>query len=255
MLEYGLRFLAGGIAVSAFAALGDVLRPKSFAGLFGAAPSIALATVLITLSQKGAAFAAVEGRSMIVGAFALAAYSWTVCVLLKKFLCPLGLRRWRPWLSGSLLRLVYALSCLDSHDCSVQPFRSARNALVRISRQIWGRRGDDRNRRAHRFSLRADRRRPVSRLSGDLSRKRDVDRKACQGTQGESRSPGNAAWQGSGSARCGRGCTRKFRACAFWPRHLADRHVVSRMGPRLGASFVARRRDACVAGAAMAVED
>ena len=34
----------------------------------------------------GAPFAAVEGRSMIVGAFALAAYSWVVCVLLKKFL-------------------------------------------------------------------------------------------------------------------------------------------------------------------------
>jgi Protein of unknown function (DUF3147) len=86
MLEYGLRFLAGGIAVSAFAALGDALRPKSFAGLFGAAPSIALVTLLITLLQKGAPFAAVEGRSMIVGAFALAAYSWVVCVLLKKFL-------------------------------------------------------------------------------------------------------------------------------------------------------------------------
>ena len=86
MLEYLLRFIAGGIAVSAFAAFGDALRPKSFAGLFGAAPSIALATLLITLSQKGAPFAAVEGRSMIVGAFALAAYSWTVCVLLKKFM-------------------------------------------------------------------------------------------------------------------------------------------------------------------------
>jgi hypothetical protein len=86
MLEYGLRFLAGGIAVSAFAALGDSLRPKSFGGLFGAAPSIALATLLITLSQKGAPFVALEGRSMIVGAFALALYSWTVCVLLKKFL-------------------------------------------------------------------------------------------------------------------------------------------------------------------------
>src|ERR1700734_1426059 len=78
MLEYGLRFLAGGIAVSAFAALGDTLRPKSFAGLFGAAPSIALATLLITLSQKGAPFVALEGRSMIVGAFALAVYGWSV---------------------------------------------------------------------------------------------------------------------------------------------------------------------------------
>jgi hypothetical protein len=86
MFEYGLRFLAGGIAVSAFAVLGDTLRPKSFAGLFGAAPSIALATLFITLSQKGAPFVAMEGRSMIVGSLALAAYSWTVCVLLKKFL-------------------------------------------------------------------------------------------------------------------------------------------------------------------------
>ena len=67
MLEYGLRFLAGGIAVSAFTALGDTLRPKSFAGLFGAAASIALATLLITLSQKGAPFVAMESRSMIVG--------------------------------------------------------------------------------------------------------------------------------------------------------------------------------------------
>ena len=88
MFEYLLRFIAGGIAVSAFAAFSDALRPKSFAGLFGAAPSIALATILITLSQKGAPFAAVEGRSMIVGALALAAYSWTVCVLLKRFLMP-----------------------------------------------------------------------------------------------------------------------------------------------------------------------
>lgn len=86
MLEYILRFLAGGVAVSAFAVLGDALRPKSFAGLFGAAPSIALATILITLSQKAAPFVAAEGRSMIVGALALAAYSWTVCVLLKKLM-------------------------------------------------------------------------------------------------------------------------------------------------------------------------
>jgi hypothetical protein len=53
MLEYGLRFLAGGIAVSAFATLGDSLRPKSFAGLFGAAPSIALASFL-SPCHKGA---------------------------------------------------------------------------------------------------------------------------------------------------------------------------------------------------------
>jgi hypothetical protein len=44
MVDAIIRFVVGGLAVSAFAVLGDVFRPKSFAGLFGAAPSIALAT-------------------------------------------------------------------------------------------------------------------------------------------------------------------------------------------------------------------
>jgi hypothetical protein len=105
MLEYALRFLAGGIAVSAFAALGDALRPKSFSGLFGAAPSIALATLLITLSQNGAPFVAAEGRSMIVGAFALAAYSWAVGVLLKKCL----MSAWTATIAALVVWFIVAL--------------------------------------------------------------------------------------------------------------------------------------------------
>jgi hypothetical protein len=105
MLEYSLRFLAGGIAVSGFAALGDTLRPKSFAGLFGAAPSIALVTLPITLSQEGAPFVALEGRSMIVGALALALYSWTVCVLLKKFL----LSSWAATMAALIVWFAVAL--------------------------------------------------------------------------------------------------------------------------------------------------
>lgn len=38
MSEYVVRFLVGGAVVSAFAMLGDVLRPKSFAGLFEPRP-------------------------------------------------------------------------------------------------------------------------------------------------------------------------------------------------------------------------
>lgn len=53
MKELVLRFVIGGLAVSAFAALGDVLKPKSFAGLFGAAPSIALATLGLTMHTYG----------------------------------------------------------------------------------------------------------------------------------------------------------------------------------------------------------
>lgn len=84
-MEYIIRFLAGGIVVSAFALLGDILRPKSVAGLFGAAPSVALVTLSLALMTQGAQYAASEGRSMIIGSAALAAYSFLVCQLLIRF--------------------------------------------------------------------------------------------------------------------------------------------------------------------------
>jgi hypothetical protein len=40
-MELIARFLLGGIVVSFFAVLRDALKPKSFAGLLGAAPSVA----------------------------------------------------------------------------------------------------------------------------------------------------------------------------------------------------------------------
>jgi hypothetical protein len=87
-LEYIIRFLAGGIVVSAFALLGDILRPKSFAGLFGAAPSVALVTLSLALSTLGGQYAAVQGRSMAIGSAALAASSFLVCQLLIRFRTP-----------------------------------------------------------------------------------------------------------------------------------------------------------------------
>ena len=83
-MEYALRFAIGGLAVSAFALLGDVLRPKSFAGLFGAAPSVALATLGISAFQHGAHYAAEESYTMLCGAIALVVYSIVVCHLLMR---------------------------------------------------------------------------------------------------------------------------------------------------------------------------
>jgi hypothetical protein len=82
MTEYVVRFIVGGIVVSGFAMLGDVLRPKSFAGLFGAAPSVALATLSIAIYHHGAGYAGVQSRAMMAGAVALAVYSVVVCHLL-----------------------------------------------------------------------------------------------------------------------------------------------------------------------------
>lgn len=71
-----IRFLIGGTVVSLFAMLGDVVRPKSFAGIFGAAPSVALATLALTATIQGSNYAATEARSMMVGAVALLIYAW-----------------------------------------------------------------------------------------------------------------------------------------------------------------------------------
>jgi uncharacterized membrane protein YGL010W len=82
MKEMLFRFLVGGIAVSTFSALGDVLTPKSFAGLFGAAPSVALATLALTIAKEGVNYTAVEARSMLAGAVVLGIYSYSVMKLM-----------------------------------------------------------------------------------------------------------------------------------------------------------------------------
>src|SRR5580704_8438128 len=68
MTQIVIRFLVGGLVVSSFAIIGDILRPKSFAGLFGAAPSVALATLALTVAGDGRLYAATEACSMIAGA-------------------------------------------------------------------------------------------------------------------------------------------------------------------------------------------
>ena len=75
MGDIAVRFVLGGLIVVAFAMIGEVLRPKSFAGIFAAAPSVALATLGLTVAAHGGAYAALEGRSMMIGVVALLVYS------------------------------------------------------------------------------------------------------------------------------------------------------------------------------------
>jgi len=82
--ELGLRFLVGGVLVSAFALLGDLFQPKTFAGTFAAAPSVALATMSLTIGRDGAADAALAARSMVVGAVAFFLYANAVALLLRR---------------------------------------------------------------------------------------------------------------------------------------------------------------------------
>jgi hypothetical protein len=90
-----LRFLAGGLIVSLFAMVGDVIRPKSLAGLFGAAPSVALATLPLTIASRGRFYAAQEAQTMLFGAAAFLLYAALASLLLR--------RHTRGALSNSLL--------------------------------------------------------------------------------------------------------------------------------------------------------
>jgi hypothetical protein len=74
-MQWLIRFVIGGTVVSVFALAGDVLRPRGFAGLFAAAPSVALATLGLTVLGQGSSYAALEARSMILGAPALVSYA------------------------------------------------------------------------------------------------------------------------------------------------------------------------------------
>jgi len=79
------RFFIGGAVVSFFAVLAEMFRPKSFAGLFGAAPSIALATLGLTISSHDASYAATEARSMTLGALAFLCYVAATTWLLWRY--------------------------------------------------------------------------------------------------------------------------------------------------------------------------
>jgi hypothetical protein len=84
MTEILIRFVIGGVVVSAFALISDLLKPKSFAGLFGAAPSVALATLGLTIAKNGSSYVAQESRSMMAGAIALFVYASVVGWILMR---------------------------------------------------------------------------------------------------------------------------------------------------------------------------
>jgi uncharacterized membrane protein (GlpM family) len=68
-----IRGLAGGTFVVTFSVLGELLRPKSFAGILSAAPSVALASLIITAVAKDETAVRSSALGMIVGALALVA--------------------------------------------------------------------------------------------------------------------------------------------------------------------------------------
>jgi hypothetical protein len=79
MADLLIRFVLGGAIVSAFAAIAELFEPKTFSGLFGAAPSVAIATLALTYGKLGPSATATSARWMLAGTIALFVYV-TCCI-------------------------------------------------------------------------------------------------------------------------------------------------------------------------------
>ena len=81
-----LKALLGGAVVVAFALIAEVLTPKKFAGLFAAAPSVALGSLLIIAQDKGPAEAGQAAGGMVAGGVGMLAF----CMLAVPAIARLG---------------------------------------------------------------------------------------------------------------------------------------------------------------------
>ncbi len=80
----GIKGLAGGSLVLAFSVLAQGLSPKRFAGLFSAAPAVAIAGLIVVLVDKGSHDAHQNTTGMIAGATGMVAYAAAAVPLLAR---------------------------------------------------------------------------------------------------------------------------------------------------------------------------
>jgi uncharacterized membrane protein (GlpM family) len=85
-----VKALNGGLFVVAFALLGAALDPKRFAGLFSAAPSVALANLSVTIVDKGPRDARQSAIGMLVGAAALVVFCLVARRSVERFKAAIG---------------------------------------------------------------------------------------------------------------------------------------------------------------------
>jgi hypothetical protein len=110
VVEVVIKAVAGGTIVLCFAAVAQLLRPKQLAGVFSAAPSVALASVIVTAAFSGRGEVAVSEQGMIIGAVAFTGYCLAVAPLVQ---------RWGAWRGSAAALVAWALIALIG--CLVWP--------------------------------------------------------------------------------------------------------------------------------------
>lgn len=104
VLEYIARFIVGGLLVCVFALVSQICKPKQFAGIFSAAPSVLLAGLIITLITQGASHAILTAEGAIAGAVGMIFFCIVATPLIERYKA----------LVGSLLSLIgwFVVSCV-----------------------------------------------------------------------------------------------------------------------------------------------
>lgn len=180
MEQFVFRFLIGGLVVSLFAVSADILKPKSFAGLFGAAPSVGLATLCLAIVAEGKSYTATEARSMAVAAVAFLPYACIASRLMLRY-------RWHARIGnhsglGAVVRnFIWAFvrpATIDMYASVPQFLGATTNQMVRVRDAICVWRHRDSSSRHRRKTLWSCHRGLISGVSSNLSRKCDVAREA-----------------------------------------------------------------------------
>jgi uncharacterized membrane protein (GlpM family) len=106
-----LKGVAGGSLVVVFALLSEGLSPKRFAGLFSAAPAVAIAGLAIVLLDKGPHEAHQNAAGMIAGAAGMIAYAaWTVTLLRRRRASVASLIALAAWLAAAAVVAIPVLA-------------------------------------------------------------------------------------------------------------------------------------------------
>jgi uncharacterized membrane protein (GlpM family) len=84
-VEIVLKALIGGALVVAFAVLAETLSPKRFAGVFAAAPTIAVGSLVITVAYSGSSDARRACAGMVAGAAGFIAYCLLAPHVVQRF--------------------------------------------------------------------------------------------------------------------------------------------------------------------------
>lgn len=98
-----VRGLAGGSLVVVFALINEMVTPKAFSGLFSAAPSVAFASLAVTIVAESSAKARQASIGMVIGGIAMGASCIVAAVAIPRIQSLRGsIAAWLSWAAVDL---------------------------------------------------------------------------------------------------------------------------------------------------------